>query len=767
MRFSRPWVFSPTLALLLLLGGCSPTGSGDEGDGGGSRDGRVIASSSRLEKLSPPPELRRGPGDTAAGAIEIINGQHRSTPDNLSGDLSFAILSLGELGPGMFGMTWLAPPETFPFGPQTGCLSTVLFDLANPATITNQIFVPASASDMPPLRQIIRAELSFNYVDATFTIGESQQTYVIRTVYGESMTGPDVSGTMYMGDKLILLPGETQFQWANTTSTNPERSAVAEGLIREPTITEYVFPTEHRNYIPVTANFLQNLLVDYELITDPEKVWTLRFDLGNAIVWREDPSTLSTPQELLDAFRLKFGPNQSTTYGEEDDGIRATLTVDAGNTGISLVATEPAHGTTGVSRNASVGLHFSRPIDLVSLESAMVIDDGVLPHTPVSFTLAAASGNWVVVSFPAALPPNAMVTVSIDTTAQSQIGTFLDPAASFSFTTGDDIDTTAPTLLSMTPPNGTTISSNTDALVLTFSERIADDSLEPTMLSAQFAALLESSGVEPSWSEDGTVLTVALPAPLPAGLPIVADFAGYADVAGNPAATGFEIDLVVEGTADFFPFVNGSVSVYLEEEVQDSGLPTSYESHVRGEERMDGNFAFVSFGGDPNLGEVASTGMRIFSRSATEVLFRGFLDIPDEGAPTSMEFDPSAVYLKFPMTPQSWSATTAANGGGTVTTIEYSVEILGVEDIPARLGEGVAQAGPGDPQGSPSLWVDCWKTVFSYEMWVDEQLASSGVDSLWFAPAVGIVREVSSETDFTLEQTFDRVRDLVDLDLFD
>ncbi|MBU0935743.1 MAG: hypothetical protein KKC64_08990, partial [Spirochaetes bacterium] len=68
--------------------------------------------------------------------------------------------------------------------------------------------------------------------------------------------------------------------------------------------------------------------VDWDTLADTGKTWTLSFILENAIVWTVAPDTLTTPQAILDAFRLKFGPNQSTTYGEEDDGIRATLSIN-------------------------------------------------------------------------------------------------------------------------------------------------------------------------------------------------------------------------------------------------------------------------------------------------------------------------------------------------------------------------------------------------------------------------------------------------------
>lgn len=289
------------------------------------RSGKVIRNKARLEKAVPqslPQMIHRVVGSDSPQPF-------RTTPSNLQGDLCYAILSLGELGPGMFGMTWLAPEETFPNGPEKGICSTVQFDLLNPATITSKVLIPETSADMPASEKIIRAELSFNYVDATFQVNDSSPEYTIRTVYSTTATAADVTGTMQQGDKLIKLPGETIFHWANATGTSANRSDVADGLFVDSTVVDYEHPGDgNPDYIPVTANFFEELPVTHELLTDTAKVWTLAFDLEDAIVWNIDPADITSPQQYVAAFRLKFGPNQSTTYGENDDGIRAQLKIE-------------------------------------------------------------------------------------------------------------------------------------------------------------------------------------------------------------------------------------------------------------------------------------------------------------------------------------------------------------------------------------------------------------------------------------------------------
>ncbi|MBN2716583.1 MAG: hypothetical protein JXX14_12070 [Deltaproteobacteria bacterium] len=300
---------------------CLCCGEGDD------RGGKVVRNRAKLTKLtaaSQTPFLFRAIGDTAPMA-------NRTSPANLSGDLCYAILSLGDLGPGMWAMTWLAPEETFPDGPESGTCSAVQFDLANPFTISNSVLVPETEGDMPSHQIIGRVELSFNYVDATFQVSDTAPVYTIRTVYASTATASDVTGIMQRGDKLIRLPGETAFQWANSAGTSTSRQEVETGLFADKTVTGYKFPGQgNPDYVPVTANFYEELPVTYALITDSTKIWTLEFDLSNAILWENDPTTFTSPQAYVAAFRLKFGPNQTTTMGEADDGIRARLRIDDG-----------------------------------------------------------------------------------------------------------------------------------------------------------------------------------------------------------------------------------------------------------------------------------------------------------------------------------------------------------------------------------------------------------------------------------------------------
>lgn len=319
-------VIAGILLLTTLILGCPMEEEG--------RDGVVVRNTARLERAeaSGPSASLQAPRSVTGTSVRSVSqdgdGKYRTTPDDLSGDLCYAILSLGDLGPGMFGMTWLAPESTFPDGPSSGVMSNVIFTLAAPTDISGYVVAPESADGMPSRQEIIRAELSFNYVDAVFSLGTPPIEYRIRTVYATTAEADDVSGTMRRGDKLIRLPDETVFKWASAAGLHDTRPET--GAYQDSTVVDAVFPGDgNPDYVPVTANFPVPLPVTYALLTDPAKIWTLTFDLSDAILWGDtDPETLSSPEAIVAAFRLKFGPNQSTTYGEEDDGIQAALTIE-------------------------------------------------------------------------------------------------------------------------------------------------------------------------------------------------------------------------------------------------------------------------------------------------------------------------------------------------------------------------------------------------------------------------------------------------------
>lgn len=314
-----------TVGLLVIgLSGCGDEGSRSD-FASQMIDNNAILQSSSLTSLS----LMSSTCD---------NDETRCTPTNLEGDVCYAIYMMGELGGESFSGYWLWPesvsdPEE---GLESGTCSATTFNLGTSTSFNASVQIPESSGEMPTVKDIIRVELAFNYVDATVTInnGTLNDTYTIRTVYASTADESDADDTMVQGDKLVKASGASEFSWCNSSGCNTSRSAVSTGIIQDATVTEYEFPSGGGNtdYIPVTANFGENganaVTVTYDQMANTDLTWTLDFDLSSAIVWSESPSNFTNVQDMVDAFRLKFGPNQSTTNGETDDGIQATISIE-------------------------------------------------------------------------------------------------------------------------------------------------------------------------------------------------------------------------------------------------------------------------------------------------------------------------------------------------------------------------------------------------------------------------------------------------------
>ncbi len=426
-----------------------------------------------------------------------------------------------------------------------------------------------------------------------------------------------------------------------------------------------------------------------------------------------------------------------------------------------LLSSTPGDGATNVSRNTPLSLLFSRRMNLSTLEAATTVDDGTLQRVPLDFTLSNGSDDHVVLSFPSPLPALTTLSVDITTAATSQDGANLAQAVSFSFTTGSTLDTTPPTLVSITPADGTVIDASTPAIVMTFSEAIDADRFTPTRMGAQFALLLAGLGVEPSWSVNGTELTVPLPTPLPVGLPIEVNFHSFYDLAGNSSTQGFTYRVDVAGVPDPWPFTEGTVYTYLTVEGEPGGFADIGEAYDRMEPETPGDVVRRARYRDSAMTDFE--GWERFRRTTTQIAFLGLRETDDSG-PRDIPFDPEVLYLKLPMQVQSWSGSTeAAFSDSNVATIAYTVSVLGQEDVPALINslDARSRALPAAEVENSIVWIDCWKTVLDYELSSGEVTFTAGADTIWYAPTVGVVRLAGREEDLEDSRIYVTEEDLV------
>jgi large repetitive protein len=216
-------------------------------------------------------------------------------------------------------------------------------------------------------------------------------------------------------------------------------------------------------------------------------------------------STSGTPvagtiSQSSDQTTLTFAPSSllavSTTYtvrvggftDQAGNGVTAfTSTFMTGTSGVAnttqptVTAVSPVSGTTGVATNSPVVLSFNEVLD------AATVNVNTVPVTVSGFS-GALAGNYVVsgttVMFTpvSPLPGNSMIDVAVSSGVLDLSG---NPAISFSssFTTGAATDTTAPTVLMVTPTNGATGVGLNAPVVLTFSKSLNQSTLNTNNLA--------------------------------------------------------------------------------------------------------------------------------------------------------------------------------------------------------------------------------------------------------------------------------------------
>lgn len=402
------------------------------------------------------------------------------------------------------------------------------------------------------------------------------------------------------------------------------------------------------------------------------------------------------------------------------------------STVVSLLTTIPEDLSTGVARNDLVQMLFSHRMDAASVLSATTATD-LTGSQALSFTVDNGDGNWILLAFDSTLPATSEIEIVVGTGAQSQTGSNLASEGRFKFTTGTDTDTDPPMLVSVEPANGSVISPNTGFLRFTFNEALNTDQFVPNRIGAQFLLLIDQ--VDATWSNNNSVVTVPLPTPLPDGLPIVVHFASYQDVAGNVQTTPIEYEVVVSGTPDYFPAVDGAEFVFDDRWVdkdstgaiiaENTGPTYVGINVVSGTEFDVVDYQDNTFTTD--------WGWDSYEDVGNAINFTGFVEKDSAGTET-YTFVPPVTYIKLPWAVQSWNGVSQAQSSGGNIDVTYTMDATGPEDIQAR-----DTTGPID--GGQVYWIGCRKLVLTYQLSFGGQ-TQSGSQTFWFAPTIGVVQEV-------------------------
>ncbi len=379
---------------------------------------------------------------------------------------------------------------------------------------------------------------------------------------------------------------------------------------------------------------------------------------------------------------------------------------------------------------------FSGSMDLNSLATATTVTNGAGGDLP--FMLMDGEDDWVLLNPVVDLPADDEITVTVSTAAQDQGGRSLDQEATFAFTTGQDVDVTPPTVVSWEPANGATLDSGTTYFRMTFSEPMSIDTVEPVRINAAFAFLINAADNDVLWSENNTVMTVPLPTPLPAGLPIDVTFQNFADANGVVQDEAVNWSGVVAGEADYYPLVDERIYEYVELNAsgplgEDADYTGIGEMHIKFEAQSAGVFHRKWY----DAGFVTSEDWDIMQKTGSALELLGFHET-DDGDPFEVNFDTPLTFVALPPAGTWTDVTTATVGDMGTVSLEGNGEFVEQADL-----EWVS-AGPESPA---MFWKDVRLVVIEHRIFAGETTIETGIDSLWLAPTVGLVESATYNED--------------------
>jgi len=142
----------------------------------------------------------------------------------------------------------------------------------------------------------------------------------------------------------------------------------------------------------------------------------------------------------------------------------------------TVSSSSPVNNATGVTLNASVSVTFSEAMNNATLNTASFTLQPFAGGATVSGTVS-VSGNTATFTPTASLAGNTQYRAMISTAATDAAGNALSTNYNLLFTTGAALDTTAPTVISTSPPNGGTGVALNSTVSATFSEAMDNATL--------------------------------------------------------------------------------------------------------------------------------------------------------------------------------------------------------------------------------------------------------------------------------------------------
>lgn len=232
-------------------------------------------------------------------------------------------------------------------------------------------------------------------------------------------------------------------------------------------------------------------------------------------------ATITTGAQDTDGLSLASPFTWTFTTGVTTDSTRPTVS-----------STVPAAGATGVARNSLITATFSEPMDPETINTTTFTVGGV------TGTVAyAVNGNVATFTPSSTLAASTTYQATITTGAKDLAGNAIASNFTWTFTTGATTDTTAPTISSRNPEDGTTGVCINHSVNATFSEAMDPTTITTLTFKVQKPDLSEVLGTV-SYNATTFVATFVPTANLAINTTYTATMTtGVKDVAGNALAS--------------------------------------------------------------------------------------------------------------------------------------------------------------------------------------------------------------------------------------
>jgi hypothetical protein len=273
-----------------------------------------------------------------------------------------------------------------------------------------------------------------------------------------------------------LLPG-----W---TVTRPDTGDITANVTVSPsasTLTEVSSPTLQKSIYGIQWHFTQDYIVENQ----PALMFVLTFTTNRAPMWGDVLiySDVIAGTGFPLAWDSQFG---QTTSAPISTGNNGGWVLVPGNvpTPPTVLATTPADGATGFAVGSILSATFSQDIDPATVNGTTFMVNGL------SGTVQYNAANRIATFAPvAALSYATQYTATITSGIKGLTGVAMSANKTWSFTTAAPPDTTPPTVLSVTPVNGSQYVGLTGPLSAVFSK-----SINPATINATTFTLRDAGG---------------------------------------------------------------------------------------------------------------------------------------------------------------------------------------------------------------------------------------------------------------------------------